>query len=295
MKEIVLSGIRPTGNLHLGNYYGAVQNFIKLQDSYNCYFFIADYHSLTTHPHPDDLHGRVKQILVEYLAAGLDPEKATLYVQSDVPEVVELYLFLNMNAYIGELERVTTFKEKVRKQPDNVNAGLLTLGNAIGVIMGANIGTTITGVLVALKNDVFDMLMYFLAFAGVMMGFFKKEKIKLAGTLCCGLGLIFVGLNVMSSEAAFGNPLVETMFQGIFSVIDFPLLLILVGVIFTALTDVNALTEDVVFLPESTCLLFSLNEIQIRRDLFVDFHTFYLQKFIIIKKISPDGINHRGE
>ncbi len=126
MKEIVLSGIRPTGNLHLGNYYGAVQNFIKLQDSYNCYFFIADYHSLTTHPHPDDLHGRVKQILVEYLAAGLDPEKATLYVQSDVPEVVELYLFLNMNAYIGELERVTTFKEKVRKQPDNVNAGLLT-------------------------------------------------------------------------------------------------------------------------------------------------------------------------
>lgn len=126
MKEIVLSGIRPTGNLHLGNYYGAVQNFLKLQDSYNCYFFIADYHSLTTHPHPDDLHGRVKQILVEYLAAGLDPEKATLYVQSDVPEVVELYLFLNMNAYIGELERVTTFKEKVRKQPDNVNAGLLT-------------------------------------------------------------------------------------------------------------------------------------------------------------------------
>lgn len=126
MKEIVLSGIRPTGNLHLGNYFGAVKNFIRLQDNYNCYFFIADYHSLTTHPHPDDLHGRVRQILVEYLAAGVDPEKATLYVQSDVPEVVELYLFLNMNAYIGELERVTTFKEKVRKQPDNVNAGLLT-------------------------------------------------------------------------------------------------------------------------------------------------------------------------
>ena len=126
MKEIVLSGIRPTGNLHLGNYFGAVQNFIRLQDNYNCYFFIADYHSLTTHPHPDDLHGRVRQILVEYLAAGVDPEKATLYVQSDVPEVLELYLFLNMNAYIGELQRVTTFKEKVRKQPDNVNAGLLT-------------------------------------------------------------------------------------------------------------------------------------------------------------------------
>ena len=124
--EIVLSGIRPTGNLHLGNYFGAVKNFIRMQEEYNCYFFIADYHSLTTHPKPDDLHGKVKNILVEYLAAGLDPEKSTIYVQSDVPEVLELYLFLNMNAYLGELERVTTFKEKVRKQPDNVNAGLLT-------------------------------------------------------------------------------------------------------------------------------------------------------------------------
>lgn len=124
--QIVLSGIRPTGNLHLGNYFGAVKNFIRMQDEYNCYFFIADYHSLTTHPHPENLHNNVKQILAEYLAAGLDPEKATLYVQSDVPEVLELYLFLNMNAYLGELERVSTFKEKVRKQPNNVNAGLLT-------------------------------------------------------------------------------------------------------------------------------------------------------------------------
>ncbi len=124
--DIVLSGIRPTGNLHLGNYFGAVQNFVKMQEENNCYFFIADYHSLTTHPKPDDLHGNVKQVLAEYLAAGLDPEKATLYVQSDLPEIVELYLFLNMNAYMGELERVTTFKEKARKQPDNINAGLLT-------------------------------------------------------------------------------------------------------------------------------------------------------------------------
>ena len=124
--EIVLSGIRPTGNLHLGNYFGAVRNFVKMQDEANCFFFIADYHSLTTHPKPDDLHARVKQVLVEYLAAGLDPEKSTLYVQSDLQETAELYLFLNMNAYMGELERVTTFKEKARKQPDNVNAGLLT-------------------------------------------------------------------------------------------------------------------------------------------------------------------------
>jgi tryptophanyl-tRNA synthetase len=124
--ETVLSGIRPTGNLHLGNYFGAVQNFIKMQESYNCYFFIADWHSLTTHPTPADLHNNVTQILAEYLACGIDPEKATLYIQSEVPEIAELYLLLNMNAYVGELERTTTFKDKVRAQPENVNAGLLT-------------------------------------------------------------------------------------------------------------------------------------------------------------------------
>ncbi len=97
-----------------------------MQETNNCFFFIADYHSLTTHPTPGDLHGNVKQVLVEYLAAGLDPEKSTLYIQSDLPETAELYLLLNMNAYLGELERVTSFKDKVRKQPENVNAGLLT-------------------------------------------------------------------------------------------------------------------------------------------------------------------------
>lgn len=124
--ETVLSGIRPTGNLHLGNYYGAVTSFIKLQEEYKCLFFIADWHSLTTHPTPGDIQNSVRTILAEYLACGLDPEKATIYVQSDVPEVIELYLYLNMNAYLGELERVTSFKDKARKQPDNVNAGLLT-------------------------------------------------------------------------------------------------------------------------------------------------------------------------
>jgi len=133
--ETVVSGIRSTGNLHLGNYYGAVQNFVRMQHDYNCFFFIADYHSLTTHPTPDDLHGNVKQVLLEYLAAGLDPEKATLYVQSAVPEIAELYLYLNMNAYLGELERSTSFKDKVRAQPDNVNAGLLTYP----VLMAADI------------------------------------------------------------------------------------------------------------------------------------------------------------
>jgi tryptophanyl-tRNA synthetase len=133
--EKVVSGIRPTGNLHLGNYFGAVKNFIRMQDEANCYFFIADYHSLTTHPTPGNLHESVKQVLAEYIAAGLDPEKSTLYIQSDVPEVAELYLLLNMNAYIGELERTTSFKDKVRKQPENVNAGLLTYP----VLMAADI------------------------------------------------------------------------------------------------------------------------------------------------------------
>ena len=124
--EKVVSGIRPTGNLHLGNYFGAVKSFVKMQDEYDCMFFIADWHSLTTHPKPEDIHESARTILAEYLACGLDPEKAPIYVQSDVKETLELYLFLNMNMYLGELERVTTFKEKARKQPDNVNAGLLT-------------------------------------------------------------------------------------------------------------------------------------------------------------------------
>ena len=124
--ERVISGIRPTGNLHLGNYFGAVKSFVKMQDEYDCMFFIADWHSLTTHPTPENIRNSVKTILSEYLACGIDPEKAPIYVQSDVKQVLELYLYLNMNAYLGELERVTSFKEKVRKQPDNVNAGLLT-------------------------------------------------------------------------------------------------------------------------------------------------------------------------
>ena len=135
MKETVVSGIRPTGKLHLGNYFGAIASFIKMQDEYNCFFFIADLHSLTTHPVPTDLHSNVKQVLAEYLALGLDPEKCTLFVQSDVPQTTELYTYLNMNAYKGELERAASFKEKVRTQPDNINAGLLTYP----VLMAADI------------------------------------------------------------------------------------------------------------------------------------------------------------
>src|SRR5665647_2186659 len=131
----VVSGIRSTGNLHLGNYFGAVKNFIEMQHHHDTYFFIADLHSLTTHPVPHHLYGNVRQVLAEYLACGIDPEKATVFIQSDVPEVSELYLLMNMNAYIGELERTTSFKDKVRQQPDNVNAGLLTYP----VLMAADI------------------------------------------------------------------------------------------------------------------------------------------------------------
>ncbi len=133
--DIVLSGIRSTGQLHLGNYFGALRNYVKMQHDARCYFFIADYHSLTTHPDPSALHGNVKGVLAEYLAAGLDPDVATIYVQSDVPQVAELSLLLSMHAYVGELERTASFKEKIRKHPDNVNAGLLTYP----VLMAADI------------------------------------------------------------------------------------------------------------------------------------------------------------
>jgi tryptophanyl-tRNA synthetase len=125
-KEIVLSGIRPTGFLHLGNYFGAMRNYVRMQDEFDCYFFVANWHSLTTHPDTKTLQESVLRVVAENIACGLDPEKVSLYVQSDVPEIAELYLYLNMLAYKGELEKTTTFKDKIRMQPDNVNAGLLT-------------------------------------------------------------------------------------------------------------------------------------------------------------------------
>ncbi len=152
MKEIVVSGIRATGNLHLGNYYGALSKFVRMQNDYDCRFFIADLHALTTHPDPKTLHTNVKNILAEYLAAGLDPDKATIFVQSDIPEISELYLLLNMHVGIGELMRTASFKDKARKQlginsdkddiekeiignesNKRVNAGLLTYPTLMAV------------------------------------------------------------------------------------------------------------------------------------------------------------------
>ena len=126
MKELVVSGIRPTGFLHLGNYFGAMRNYVRMQEDYDCFFFVADWHSLTTHPDTKDLKESVLRVISVNIAAGLDPEKVCLYVQSSIPEIAELYLLLNMSAYTGELEKTVTFKEKVRLHPQNVNAGLLT-------------------------------------------------------------------------------------------------------------------------------------------------------------------------
>ena len=125
-RQVVMSGIRPTGFLHLGNYFGALRNYVKMQEEYECYFMVADLHSLTTHPDTKELKANVHRVLAENIASGIDPDKAALYCQSHIYETSELYLYLNMLAYKGELEKTTTFKDKVRQQPDNVNAGLLT-------------------------------------------------------------------------------------------------------------------------------------------------------------------------
>ncbi|MFN8243984.1 MAG: tryptophan--tRNA ligase [Ferruginibacter sp.] len=134
-KEIVMSGIRPTGHLHLGNYFGAIRNYVRMQEDFECYFMVADWHSLTTHPDTKELKGNIHRVLAENIACGLDPEKAAFYCQSHVHTTAELYLYLNMLAYKGELEKTTTFKEKVRQHPENVNAGLLTYP----VLMAADI------------------------------------------------------------------------------------------------------------------------------------------------------------
>jgi tryptophanyl-tRNA synthetase len=125
-RQVVMSGIRPTGFLHLGNYFGAVKNYVRMQEEYDCFFMVADLHSLTTHPDTKELKLNVHRVLSENIACGLDPDKVALYCQSHVPETTELYLYLNMLAYKGELEKTSTFKDKVRSHPDNVNAGLLT-------------------------------------------------------------------------------------------------------------------------------------------------------------------------
>lgn len=121
-----MSGIRPTGYLHLGSYFGAVKNYVRMQEDFECFFMVADLHSLTTHPDTSELKQNVHRVLSENIACGLDPGKAAFYCQSHLYETGELYLYLNMLAYKGELEKTVTFKDKARQHPDNINAGLLT-------------------------------------------------------------------------------------------------------------------------------------------------------------------------
>src|SRR6201990_1833994 len=111
-KEIDMSGIRPTGFLHLGNYFGAVRNYVRMQESYTCYFMVADLHAPTTLQETRELQGHVRRVMAENIACGLDPDKVAFYCQSHVLETAELYLFLNMLAYVGELEKTPTFKDK---------------------------------------------------------------------------------------------------------------------------------------------------------------------------------------
>lgn len=125
-KPIVMSGIRPTGILHLGSYFGALKNYVRMQDEYECYFMVADLHSLITHPDTKTLRQHVLHVISEYIACGLDPDKVALYCQSDIYETTELYYYFNTLAYKGELEKTTTFKDKARQQPQNINAALLT-------------------------------------------------------------------------------------------------------------------------------------------------------------------------
>lgn len=134
-KPIVMSGIRPTGFLHLGNYFGAVRNYVKLQHTHHCFFMVADWHALTTHPDTATLKSNIHRVFAENIASGLNTDIVALYCQSHVPEIAELYLLLNSLAYVGELEKTPTFKDKVRLNPNNVNAGLLTYP----VLMAADI------------------------------------------------------------------------------------------------------------------------------------------------------------
>ena len=125
MKRRVFSGARPTGRQHLGNYLGAMQNYVSLQDDYDCVYCIVDIHSLTTLEDTSELQNNIREMILDWLAAGLDPEKSILFVQSHVPEVMELHTLLSMVTPLGWLLRVPTFKEKAKLQPQNVNYGLV--------------------------------------------------------------------------------------------------------------------------------------------------------------------------
>jgi len=125
MKKRVFSGARPTGRQHIGNYVGAIQNYVALQDDYDCIYSIVDIHALTSMEDTSRLQEYIREMMLDWLAAGLDPQRSILFVQSHVPEVMELHALLSMVTPVGWLLRVPTFKEKVKSQPENVNYGLV--------------------------------------------------------------------------------------------------------------------------------------------------------------------------
>ena len=135
MKKRVFSGARPTGRQHIGNYIGAIQNYVKLQDDYNCIYCIVDLHALTTLESTSELQQNIFEMTLDWLAAGIDPKRSIVFVQSHVPEVTELFTLLGMLTPLGWLLRVPTFKEKARMQPQNVNYGLV----GYPVLMAADI------------------------------------------------------------------------------------------------------------------------------------------------------------
>lgn len=134
-KKVILSGIQPSGELTIGNYLGALKNWVKLQDEYECYYCIVDLHAITVKQVPKDLRARTLEVLAVYIAAGIDPEKNTLFIQSHVPAHSELGWILNCNTYIGELSRMTQYKDKSQRYGNNIAAGLFTYP----VLMAADI------------------------------------------------------------------------------------------------------------------------------------------------------------
>jgi len=131
----ILSGMRPTGRFHLGNYLGAAKNWVELQNQYDCYYFVADYHALTTEPDGHTVEGKVFDLAADLLAVGIDPKRSVLYLQSQVPEVAELSLMLSMVTPLSWVMRTPAFKEKAKQSPENVNLGLLSYP----ILQGADI------------------------------------------------------------------------------------------------------------------------------------------------------------
>ncbi len=124
-RKRIFSGIQPSGTIHIGNYFGALENWCRLTSEYECYFCVVDYHAMTIAYHPEDMRARVRNAVLDNIAAGLDPERCILFIQSDVPEHTELFWYLNTVTPMGDLGRMTQFKEKAKKHHDNINAGLL--------------------------------------------------------------------------------------------------------------------------------------------------------------------------